>query len=93
MAVNHVLPFFHAWSVLVEGGSLAEDALRLYFRMPRLADNEMTREMASLLGIENRLLKGAVAQQGLIQMYQEMLDDDRVGAVRERGAAYRALAA
>ena len=93
MAVNHVLPFFHAWSVLVEGGSLAEDALRLYFRMPRLADNEMTREMASLLEVENRLLKGAVAQQGLIQMYREMLDDDSVGAIRERGAVYRAFAA
>lgn len=92
-AVNHVLPFFHAWSVLVEGGSLAEDALRLYFRMPRLADNEMTREMASLLEIEKRLLKGAVAQQGLIQMYREMLDDCNVEAIRERGAVYRAFAA
>ena len=92
-AVNHVLPFFHAWSVLVENGSLAEDALRLYFRMPRLADNEMTREMASLLEIERRLLRGAVAQQGLIQMYREMLDDGSVEAIRERGAAYRAFAA
>ena len=97
MAVNHVLPFFHAWSVLVEDGSLAEDALRLYWRAPRLADNEMTREMASLLKVERRFLKGAVAQQGLIQMYREMLaggaDGGSVEAVRERGAAYRAFAA
>ncbi len=97
MAVNHVLPFFHAWSVLVEGGSLAEDTLRLYFRMPRLAENEMTREMASLLEVENRLLKGAVAQQGLIQMYREMLtvgvDGGNVEAIRERGATYGAFAA
>lgn len=97
MAVNHVLPFFHAWGVLVEGGSLAENALRLYWRAPRLAENEMTREMASLLEVEGRLLKGAVAQQGLIQMYREMLADGADGggveAVREHGAAYRVLAA
>lgn len=97
MVVNHVLPFFHAWSVLAEDGSLAEDALRLYWRAPRLADNEMTREMASLLGIERRLLKGALAQQGLIQMYREMLaggvDGGSVEVVREHGAAYRAFAA
>ena len=96
MAVNHVLPFFHAWSVLVEDGSLAEDALRLYWRAPRLADNEMTREMASLLEVEGRLLKGAVTQQGLIQMYREMLAGGAGGgveAVRESSAAYRALAA
>ena len=97
MAVNHVLPFFHAWSILVEDGGLAEDALRLYWRAPRLAENEMTREMASLLKIEGWLLKGAVAQQGLIQMYREMLaggaDGGGVEAVRESGAAYRALAA
>ena len=93
MAVNHVLPFFHAWSVLVEDGSLAEDALRLYWRAPRLADNEMTKEMASLLEVERRLLKGAVAQQGLIQMYREMLAGGSVEAIRERGAAYRAFAA
>ena len=97
MAVNHVLPFFHAWSVLVEDGSLAENALRLYWRAPRLADNEMTREMASLLEVERRLLKGALAQQGLIQMYRDMLAGDVEGGsvevVRERGAAYIALAA
>ena len=98
IAVNHVLPFFHAWSVLVEGGSLAEDALRLYRKAPRLADNEMTREMASLLKVERRLLKGAMAQQGLIQMYREMLTvgvdgGGNVETIRERGAAYRALAA
>ena len=96
MAVNHVLPFFHAWSILVEDGGLAEDALRLYWRAPRLADNEMTREMASLLEVEGRLLKGAAAQQGLIQMYREMLvggANGGVEAVRESGAAYRALAA
>ena len=93
IAVNHVLPFFHAWSILVEDGSLAEDALRLYFRMPRLADNEMTREMASLLEVERRLLKGAVAQQGLIQMYREMLDGGSIETVRESGTAYRAFAA
>ena len=97
IAVNHVLPFFHAWGVLVGDGSLGENALRLYWRAPRLADNEMTREMASLLEVEVRLLKGAMAQQGLIQMYREMLSDGADGgsleAVRERGAAYRALAA
>ena len=58
MAVNHVLPFFHAWGVLVGDGGLAEAALRLYRRAPRLAENEMTREMAALLEIEGRLLKG-----------------------------------
>lgn len=97
MAVNHVLPFFHAWGVLVADGGLAEAALRLYRRAPRLAENEMTREMASLLEIEGRLLRGAVAQQGLIQMYREMLADGADGggveAVRERAAAYSALAA
>ena len=97
MAVNHVLPFFHAWSVLVEDGSLAENVLRLYWRAPRLADNEMTREMASLLEVERRLLKGALAQQGLIQMYREMLaggvEGGSVEVVRERGAAYITLAA
>ena len=97
VAVNHVLPFFHAWGVLVGDGSLAEDALRLYRGAPRLAENEMTREMASLLEIEGRLLKGAAAQQGLIQMYREMLaggeDGGGAEAVRERGMAYRAFAA
>ena len=67
LAVNVVLPFFHAMS-----GGGAEDYLDLYHRFGKLQENELTREMARLLldpswGV---LVTSARRQQGLIHLFK-----------------------
>ena len=49
MAVNVVLPLLHAWGLLRGDRALADSCLCLYRKAPRLAENEITREMAALL--------------------------------------------
>lgn len=74
MTVNVVLPLLHAWALLRGEPALASSCLRLYRRAPRLAENEITREMAALLQASPRQ-GGALRQQGLIHLYEVLLKE------------------
>ena len=49
MAVNCVLPFVHALAQLKGDGQLAHLSLKLYHVLPRLQENELTRETGDVL--------------------------------------------
>ena len=68
MVVNIVLPLLHAWGLLQGDRALADSCRRLYRKAPRLAENEITREMATLLP--------GLQQQGLIHLYQVLLEGE-----------------
>ena len=70
LAVNVVLPFAHALACSRDDSTLAQAALSLYHKYPKLQENEVTREMAEqLLPKEwRRLVVGACRQQGLIHL-------------------------
>lgn len=72
MAVNVVLPFFHALGTAQESGELAAHALRLYRAFPTLQPNSLTETLASRLfageptpGLRAREL------QGMLHLHQE----------------------
>ncbi len=81
LAVNIVLPFFHAYANLHDDHALAAQAKRLYDKHSRLADNEVTRRMANeLLGKRKRergLLGLARRQQGLMHLYRRYCGERR----------------
>ena len=70
IAVNTVLPFCHA---LADSGS-ESPALALYWKFPKLQDNEITREMADqlLLPEWGRVVATARRQQGLIHLHRQL---------------------
>ena len=76
LAVNVVLPFFHALAEAENTGS--SPALKLYRGFGKLQDNELTREMAALLlepGTEPggaKIVTTARRQQGLIHLHRQM---------------------
>ena len=92
LAVNVVLPFFHAYANLHDDDALAALAKRHYDAHPRLADNEVTRRMASeLLGkrkSERGLFTTARRQQGLTGA-QHILGQALVRSSRRRREAAR----
>ena len=49
MAVNCVLPYVHALGRRTGDSQLSQSSLELYRRFPRLQENEVTREMGSIL--------------------------------------------
>jgi hypothetical protein len=69
--VNVVLPFAFAWAQLNSQPELGEHVLELYRCYPKLAENEITREMAGLLWGGNRpkLVNSARWQQGLLHLF------------------------
>jgi hypothetical protein len=69
--VNIVLPFAFAWAQLNSQPELGEHALGLYRCYPKLAENEITREMAGLLwgGNSPKLVHSAQRQQGLLHLF------------------------
>ena len=75
LAVNVVLPFFHALAEAENTGS--SPALKLYHGFGKLQDNELTREMAALLlepGTEPggaKIVTTARRQQGLIHLHRQ----------------------
>lgn len=91
MAVNVILPMVHAWCVVNDNPELARSCLTLYQVTPRLADNEITREMAKLLRRGALSIGGgARRQQGLLHLYRLLLNGalaspDEESATRERG--------
>jgi len=79
--VNIALPFAFAWAGLNSQPELGEHALELYRSYPKLAENEITREMAGLLWGANsmagllwgansaRPVNSAQRQQGLLHLF------------------------
>ncbi len=73
MAVNVLLPFFHARAHLLGNGVLRRRTLDLYRGFPPGQDNEVTREMRALLTASTGgcpVINSARRQQGLIHMYR-----------------------
>lgn len=74
MLVNVALPFLHAYGVAggsgQDGGALARAALDAYAAAPKLQENEITREMRRLCGIDGKARLTARRQQGLMQLYR-----------------------
>lgn len=72
MAVNVVLPFFHAWALERRDARLAEGCLALYRAHPDLAQNQVTREMERMLlpSGARRVVRSAARQQGLMHLYK-----------------------
>ena len=75
--VNVALPFLHAYGVAGDagqgsggGGALVGAALEGYAVAPKLQENEITREMRRLCGIDGRARLTARRQQGLMQLYR-----------------------
>ena len=83
MAVNVLLPFFHARAHLLGNGVLRRRTLDLYRGFPPGQDNEVTREMRALLTASTGgcpVINSARRQQGLIHMYRIL--QGRVGRPR-----------
>ena len=70
IVVNVVLPFFHAYSVVIKDHTLARMCIEGYRGFPRLSDNEILREMRKMLGLDTRTVHNARRQQGLMQLYR-----------------------
>ncbi|MBI2170467.1 MAG: DUF2851 family protein [Chloroflexi bacterium] len=76
MAVNILLPFLHAWATLTGDASLAGASLSHYRGAPKLADNDVLREMAYLLGLPpSQMGRDARHQQGAIHLYRTLLKE------------------
>ena len=95
MAVNAALPFLYAWAGIRRDRRLKESSLDLYRRFPRLPENAVIREMASLLGDDLASVRGLGArrQQGLINWYKAMTGRGALSRVdlNEGSAAARVL--
>jgi hypothetical protein len=70
MAVNAVLPLFHALATERKETELAIHCLSLYQRFSRLQDNELTQEMAEQLTEPTwrKVINNARRQQGLLYL-------------------------
>ena len=82
MVVNVLLPFFGAYAGFRGSRQLHERCAELYRAFPRLADNEITREMARLLGRDavEAAVVGAREQQGLMHVYRKIAVDSQTSA-------------
>ena len=79
IAVNVVLPFLHAHASLGGASEAKSAALDLFRTFPPLADNEITREMKTIIGAEADAvdIRSARRQQGLITLYKGMTSSAR----------------
>jgi hypothetical protein len=70
ITVNIVLPFAFAWAEVSSQPALAEQALALYIKCPKLGENEITRRLTALLfnGNSSKVIDSARRQQGLIHL-------------------------
>ena len=78
LAVNAALPGLVAWGRLQGEASLAEEAVALYHRFPKMPDNEVHREMADLLmpAQWRTIVNCARRQQGLLHMQRLLARTD-----------------
>ena len=72
MAVNAVLTFFYALSILKDDAQISSLCLKLYRNYPRLQHNEVTKEMAQQLFPREDFeeITSARRQQGLIHLHR-----------------------
>ncbi len=77
IAVNVLLPFALAWSLIKSLPALGAEVTRLYHRYPRLAANSVERHMMQQLGLEGGQVNCARRQQGLIQIYEVLCTQGR----------------
>ena len=68
--VNVMLPFLHARAEFSGDDQLKVAALEAYKKAPKLQENEITREMRRLCGIDRSLRLTGRRQQGLIHIYK-----------------------
>ncbi len=68
--VNVALPFLHAYAVSKGAAALADAALCVYANVPKLQENEITREMRRLIPLSKDVKMNARRQQGLIHLYR-----------------------
>ena len=79
MVVNVVLPFLHAYAAIAQSSALRRSCVEVYHALPKLEDNEITREMKRLLHREADppLEIRARRQQGLIHLYRWIMREAR----------------
>ena len=72
VAVNVVLPLLYAYAGLKRSHGLRRRCLTLYRTFPNLANNEITREVKRVLGLQEGAMETNTArrQQGLIHIYK-----------------------
>ena len=75
IAVNVALPFLYGLGGLRRDARLKNGCVELYKAYPKLAENEITREVSALLGLDEGGVRitGARRQQGLIHVYKTMM--------------------
>ena len=72
IVVNVVLPFTFARGKLESQPELAQKALELYYRYPRLATNALEKHMRKQFGLGDNMVNSARQQQGLLHIYKTM---------------------
>ena len=79
IAVNAVLPLLHGWRLASDDAAGAHAMLSLYRGYKRLGENEITRQLASLLQEPcwGRVAKTARQQQGFIHLQRLLAGDAR----------------
>ena len=70
IVVNVSLPLLHAYAKHIDNQALADTALDAFAKVPKMQDNEITREMRRLCNIDNDVKLTARRQQGLIHLYK-----------------------
>ena len=89
MAVNAVLPFLHAYAGARRDPELAGRSIDVYHGLPRLEENEVTREMRRRLFPDGHAPKlNARRQQGLLHRYKRMTAGPPTALLERPGGAY-----
>ena len=70
ITVNVALPFLHAIADRTGDRGLSNLAINAYSAVPKMAENEITREMRGLLGLPPNARMSARRQQGLMHLYR-----------------------
>jgi hypothetical protein len=77
IAVNVVLPFAFSWGKMFNEPELMKKAMELYNSYPKLAENEITRQMTKQLCLEEPPDFTACHQQGLIHVFRNYCREGR----------------
>jgi hypothetical protein len=95
VAVNIVLPFACACAEASSQPALAEQALALYIKCPKLGENEITRRLTALLfgGSASKVIGSARRQQGLIHLAKTFCEQRwcRVCPIGQRLAVFQKI--
>ncbi len=85
IVVNAVLPIVHAWAGTHHHKAFTDRCLELGRELPPPSENQITREMRSLLGLPKgrSLVSSALRHQGLIHLYRK-----HIGRISERRRVY-----